>query len=210
MHLSATCPRCPAPTIPAAGSPSCPTHGEVAPLWRPRVASYDALAEHLAHADGFPTYLPWPMAADWRVTDFGVVRGSNGPRATMSAVAGWTDADGPVELLVVSEEAGTGLGARVARTVHSDPGSTIQADRPAVRIRLDSQQVPLWAIPTDDAHEAMETSVLAGEAHGRWLWLVVRPASAVMVLHKDWLLADVSGIGAPLLELAFGGPAPHW
>ncbi|WP_447647083.1 DUF6758 family protein [Nocardioides zeae] len=49
-----------------------------------------------------------------------------------------------------------------------------------------------------------------GEAHGRWLWLVLRPASAILLLRDDWILQDLSGVGPPLVELPFGGDRPVW
>ena len=48
------------------------------------------------------------------------------------------------------------------------------------------------------------------EAGGRWLWVVLRPASAMLLLRDDWILRDVSGLGPPLVELPFGGPRPGW
>ena len=53
-----------------------------------------------------------------------------------------------------------------------------------------------------------DRSVVAGEAHGRWLWIVLRPASAILLLRDDWILRDVSAVGPPLVEMPFGGPAP--
>ena len=54
----------------------------------------------------------------------------------------------------------------------------------------------------------LDRSVFAGEAGGRWLWVVLRPASAMLLLRDDWILRDVSGIGPPLVEMPFGGPRP--
>ena len=48
------------------------------------------------------------------------------------------------------------------------------------------------------------------EADGRWLWLVLRPASAMLLLRDDWILRDVSSVGPPLVEMPFGGPRPVW
>lgn len=203
------CPRCPAPVTDSGGAWTCGDHGGVPPLWRTEEATYDAFAEHLARAGDFPTYLPWPMAAGWRVTDFGVVKGYGRAQATVTGVAGATEYDGPVEMVVVSEEAGVGLGARCAAMVYSDPGHEIAASPPTVWVRIDSQSVPVWAVGLSEDIEA-DRSVVAGEAQGRWLWLVIRPASAIMVLGKELLLSDVSGLGAPLLELDFGGPPPSW
>ena len=53
-------------------------------------------------------------------------------------------------------------------------------------------------------------SVLAGEAAGRWLWIVLRPASALLLLQDEWILRDVSALGPQLLETPFGGPRPGW
>ena len=52
--------------------------------------------------------------------------------------------------------------------------------------------------------------MFAGEAAGRWLWIVLRPASAMLLLRDDWILRDVSGVGPPLLEMPFGGQRPVW
>lgn len=208
--LTAGCPRCPAPVTETAGEWRCVDHGVVPPLWRPASATYEAFAEHLHRSRGFPTYLPWPMSPGWRVTDFGVVTGSRGPVATSTTVVGTSPQDGAVELVVVSEEAGVGLGARCAGTVHSDPGAEIADGPPTVRLRLDSQTVPLWPVSTSDADSRMDRSVVAGEAGGRWLWIVLRPASAVLLFAEERNLSDVSGIGGQLLDLPFGAAPPAW
>ncbi len=83
--------------------------------------------------------------------------------------------------------------------------------QPAVRVRIDSQAVPLWPVSTSRARTSGSTGrSFAGEADGRWLWLVLRPASAMLLLRDDWILRDVSGIGPPLVEMPFGGPRPAW
>lgn len=189
---------------------SCASHGSVPPLWRAAEASYDGFTEHLRRAGEFPTYLPRPLGLGWQVTDFGVVTGVAGVLATVVSFAGVTAQDGPVEVTVVSEEPGTGLGARCAGTVHSDPGAEIGGEAPSLRVRLDSQQVWLWPVSTAGRSESTDRAVAAGEAHGRWLWLVLRPASALFLLRSDWALADVSCVGAPLLEVPFGGPPQSW
>ena len=207
--LSAGCPRCPSPVLERDGTWTCPEHGSVEPLWRPAAASYDAFAAHLVAAGAFPTYLPWPMSPGWHVTDFGVVGATpERPAATMTCCSGTSELDGAVEVMVVSEEPGTGLGARCAGTVGSDPGREVGDGPPAVHIRVGTHDVAMWAVSTSaDGHE-FDRTVLAGEAGGRWLWLVLRPASAVLLLRDSVVLRDVSGIGPPLVELPFGGPPP--
>jgi hypothetical protein len=173
----------------------------------------------LSTAGEFPTYLPWPMSPGWTVSDFAVVGGLHewqSAKATLTCSSGTSALDGPVDVFVVSEESGTGLGARCAGTIHLDPGPEIGVGPPAVRVRIGSQSVPLWSVSTvssvssggDDRE--LDRSVVAGEADGRWLWVVLRPASAILLLRDEWILRDVSGIGPPLVEMPFGGPSPSW
>jgi hypothetical protein len=130
----------------------------------------------------------------------------------MTCSSGTSVLDGPVDVFVVSEESGTGLGSRCAGTPHVDPGSEIGVGPPMVKVRIGSQSVPLWAVSTVSAasDRDLDRSVVAGEALGRWLWIVLRPASAVLLLRDEWILRDVSGIGPPLVEMSFGGPSPSW
>ncbi|GAB2986663.1 DUF6758 family protein [Nocardioides montaniterrae] len=212
----AGCPRCPVPIAEIeADQWACPEHGEVVPLWRPPAATYDGFAGHLERAGSFPTYLPWPLGPGWTVTDFAVVAGSGGARATLTCVSGTSVLDGPVDVLVVSEEPGTGLGARAAGLVRQpwesvDPGGEVGVGTSLVKVRLGARPVGLWSVSTSAADGELDRSVLAGEAEGRWLWLVLRPASAILLLRDDWILRDISASGPQLVTLPFGGPPPPW
>lgn len=210
MALTVACPRCPAPVSRTEAGWVCVEHGGISPLWRPPEASYDDFGEHLLTAGTFPTFLPWPLGPGWSVSDFAVVGADGDTRATMTACSGTSRLDGPVDVMVVSEEVGTGLGARVARTSYDDPGHEIGHGPPSVRVRIDSQVVPLWPVSTSATEGEWDRSVVAGESGGRWLWLVLRPASAILLLRDDWILRDVSRSGPQLVALPFGGPAPVW
>lgn len=210
MPLSVGCPRCPAPVTRVGDDWVCLEHGTTEPLWRPSDPSYIDFADHLRASQSFPTYLPWPLSPGWHVTDFAAVGEPARARATMTCCSGTSALDGPVDVLVVTEEAGTGLGARIAGTVHGDPGADVGHGPPSVRVRIDRQVVPLWPVSTSQANGEWDRSVVAGEALGRWLWLVMRPASAVLLLRDDWILRDASLSGPHLVELPFGGPAPAW
>jgi hypothetical protein len=218
-QLAPGCPRCPTPVarVGEAGGWSCPDHGTVRPLWRPAEASYDGFVAHLDQADGFPTYLPWPLSPGWEVTDFAVVGDERGATATLTCVSGPSELDGPVDVLLVAEEAGVGLGARCAGTTGGDPGEEASDGPSPVRLRIGSQPVPLWPVASwghelgDGEHAGeWDRSVMIGEAAGRWLWLVLRPASAILLLHEEWQLRDVSGLGMALVEVPFGGPHTRW
>lgn len=192
------------------GALACAGHGPVPPLWRPVTATYDDFAEVLRRSPGFPTYLPWPMSPGWSVSDFGLVEDAGEVHATVTCCSGSSPLDGPVDVLVVAEEPGTGLGGRCAGLAVADPGPLLGDGPATVRVRVGSQSVPLWPVSTSDADGDLDRSVLAGEAGGRWLWMVLRPASAVLLLRDDWILGDVSDIGAPLLDTPFGGTPPAW
>ncbi len=211
MSLSAWCPRCRERLIAGRGGPACPLHGAQLPLWRPDEVSYVAFTDHLRTAEGFPTYLPWPMGSGWRVSDFGVVAAPEGrPVATVTCSTGTTGPDGRVDVLVVAEEVGVGLGGRCAGLERSDPGDGFGHGQPFVRIRIGSQAVPLWPVSTSGATGDLDRSVLAGEAEGRWLWIVLLPASAMLLMKDEWILRDVSGDGPHLLAMPIEGLGPVW
>ena len=213
MSLVAGCPRCRAAVPLVDGTPRCPVHGVVSrTLWRPEddaEISYDVFVDHLGTAGTFPTYLPWPMSPGWSVTDFAVAADDR-TWATATCVSGTSELDGPVDVFVVAEEPGTGLGARCAGIDSSDPGREVGDGQPTVRVRIGSQSVSLWAVSTASSDDLFDRSVFVGEANGRWLWLVLRPASAMLLLRDDWILRDVSSVGPPLVEMPFGGPRPVW
>lgn len=208
--LHAGCPRCGLPLTEAGATSACPEHGQTPPLWRPHEASYATFVRHLEEAADFPTYLPWPMGPGWQVSDFGVVvQAGSAARATVSCVSGSSALDGPVDVIVVSEEPGIGVGARAARLDHLDPPD-IGEGPPAVKVRLGPGTVPLWAVSTSEADDEFDRVVMVGEATGRWLWLVLRPASAMLLLRDEWILRDASELAAPMIEMNFGGPPPVW
>lgn len=209
--LVAGCPRCTSVVTQWQGKWACDDHGPTAPLWRPPEATYEDFADHLRRTPTFPTYLPWPLGPGWRVSDFALVgEESQDAVATLTCASGVSALDGPVEVLVVAEEPGVGLGARCAGTSAADPGEEIGRGSPDVRVRIGYQSVPLWTVSTSASDDRFDRSVIAGEAYGRWLWIVLRPASAILLLRDDWILKDVSGLGPPLVELPFGGDRPGW
>jgi hypothetical protein len=225
VPLAASCPRCTSPVTGEGASFACTLHGPIDPLWRPSEVDYDAFAELVGRIDDIPTYLPWPMSPGWSISDFGCVGGDGRVRATVTTTVGTSDLDGEVEVTIVSEDPGIGLGARCAGTSYDDPGPQISNGPPSIHVRAGGRAVPMWLVD-DHGHapgpereltvaqltdgEVLARAVFAGEADGRWLWLVMRPASAALLLHDDWLLADVTGFGPEALEMPFGGPRPAW
>ena len=217
MVLQAACPRCPAEVTGSGSEWTCPLHGATSPLWRTTRSEYDDLVAHLELARPLPTWLPWPVPPGWHLTDFGCVTDPDrAATAVFTTCSGPSELDGVVEVTVVTEEPGVGLGARIAQVTHTDPGREAVDGAPAARIRVDEVAVSLWPVPTTVAEldgpaaeaSLLDRSVLVGEAGGRWLWLVLRPAPAALLLHAKWLLHDVSALGPALVDLPFG-QAPH-
>ena len=181
------------------------------PLWRPTVADYDRFAEYVGSAEGMPIFMPWPLSPGWTVTDFGCVSApGRDARATFVTCTGASDPDGVVEVSVISEEPGVGLGARCAGLLRSDPGSEIGDGPPHAKVRIDGHPVSLWSVLTSDVDVAFDRSVFAGEAEGRWLWLVLRPASAALLLKDEWILLNIADLGPELIDLPFGDSPPAW
>jgi len=211
MRLAPGCPRCSADVSGSDDSWECPVHGWTVPLWRAVEPEYDAFAEYLVLARQLPTWLPWPMPPGWQVTDFGCV-GLEGaePRAGFVSCAGPSELDGVVEVTVVTEEPGVGLGSRCAGVTHTDPGPETVAAPPAARLRVGGASVPMWAVSTTDGGGELDRSVLAGESQGRWMWLVLRPASAALLLQDMSGLLDVSDLGPELVALPFGSVPRSW
>lgn len=211
MALVSWCPRCPSPVAGGPGGYACDTHGPVIPLWRALETDYHAFTQVVDLARAMPTYVPWPQSPGWSVVDAACVAdGAGTTLATMTATVGSSSLDGEMSVSVVSEEPGVGLGARVAGLEALDPGSVVAVGPPTVHVRVAGRPVALWQLPSGDADDLLARSVFAGEADGRWMWLVLRPASAALLLRDEWLLADAAGFGPEAVEMAFGGPAPAW
>lgn len=210
------CPRCPAVLVADhEGGWRCEEHGDVPPLWRPAENGYAAFVDHLSASGEHPTLLPWPLGPAWTVSDHARVGGRSGhdrgrTLATLTCCSGPSALDGPVDALVVVEEPGIGLGARCSGLGEHAPGAELGRRSPTARVRLGSQAVPLWALSTSGSAAELDRSVLVGEAGGRWLWLVLRPASAILMLRGDWVLRDARELGPMLVEVTFGGPRPPW
>jgi hypothetical protein len=193
------------------GAYRCEDHGEITPLWRPDVPDYVGFGEHVRRAGSMPTFAPWPLPPGWSVTDFGCVAAPDrDARACFVTCSGPSDLDGVVELSVVSEEPGVGLGARCAGLMRTDPGAEIGDGPPHAKVRIDGHPISLWSVLTSDADADFDRSVFAGEALGRWLWLVFRPASAGLLLKDEWIVMDISGLGPELIDLPFGGHPQAW
>ena len=205
MKGRATCPRCGGEVRPPgvwSSRWSCRIHGDVYPL-QPVTAPSARLARQLGERSAVPLWLSWPMPRGWVV---GAILHAgdevSGVRATGVVTSGPNPMGGPADLMFVAEEPGVGLGARFAGVEGADPGAAVQQE-PHAKLEVESRPVPLWWVdcPGDRA-------VYVGQWRGRWLWAVLRPQSAGVMLLEDLPVADLRDLGHEADLLPYGTPPP--
>jgi hypothetical protein len=205
MRPHPTCPRC-GGALQAPGLWSsawqCARHGAVLPYTVATRMSADAL-EHVRRQARVPLWAPWPLPPSWLVTGLGWAGDDRtGARATVLACSGPSPLGGPADLLLVSEEPGVGLGCRYGGLPGTDPGAGFDLGAPDAKVEAASHPTALWALPTE-----ADCAVFAGEAKGLWLWAIVWPASAGILLYDSLVLTDLRD--APEADFAFGGVTPR-
>jgi len=205
MKTAPTCPRCGGPVHePSAWSSAwqCDVHGEVHPLRMVHSPSVEGLEGMLRGAE-VPVWLPWPLPKGWLVTGFaGAGDERSGMRGCMVALSGPNPVGGPGEMLLISEEPGVGLGAGCAGLNEPDPGSDFAASSPHASVRYGNHEFPLWHV------EAPDRAAFAGEVMANWLWLILWPDTAGMLLVEPLELRDLRDPGQDL-DLPFGAPSPR-
>lgn len=204
MTAAATCPRCQetldAPTL-MHSDWRCRTHGSVAP-YQVRTPASAAMAAQIAARSRVPVWTPSPLPPGWTVTGFGHAGDDrSGHQATVVACTGPSPVGGPVDLHVIAEELGTGLGARYAGTTDDAVGPAL-ATASSRRLRADGHSCALWRVPTPDDRVGY-----VGEAAGVWLWLVLWPSDGDLVLVDGVEMADLRQASCEHLE--FGAPGPY-
>ncbi len=203
MSAPVTCPRC-SGALRAPGLMSsdwtCDVHGRVAPYRR---VSVEALGTVTAAAT-VPVWSPLPLLLGWTLTGLGRCGDERtGATATVVAVSGPSPLGGPADLLLVAEEPGVGLGARLAGLDGLDPGECA-VGAPDAKILAAGHPTPLWRCTA-----AEDRSAFVGEASGVWLWAVLWPAAAELVLLEHVELHDLRHDAHAALQLPVGAPCPR-
>jgi hypothetical protein len=199
------CPRCGDPVAaPSAWSSSwrCAQHGGVAPLRQLRSLSSDGVAGLVRDA-AVPVMLPWPLPGGWLLTGFAAAGDErSGTRACAVALSGPNPGGGPGEMLLISEELGIGLGAHCAGLAGTDPGDGFPDCLPQAQVEFGNHEFPLWHIDTPGR------AAFAGEVMGSWLWIVLWPDTAGLLLVQPMRLLDLRDPGQEL-DLPFGARSPR-
>jgi hypothetical protein len=202
MRTAPTCPRCRRPLAPSGPSSrawTCVAHGEVSPLRPARGPCREGL-EDVRSAARVPIWVPWPPPPGWLVAGFADTGDdSSGTSAVAVALSGQDPLGGsPADLVLVAEEPGTGLGASFAGLSGPDPGPGFDRSAPDAKVQIDGHPVPMWAVGGENA-------AFAGEALGNWLWAVLWPSSAGVLMLEDLTLCDLREVD---IDLPYGPFSP--
>ena len=90
-------------------------------------------------------------------------------------------------------------GARIAGTLHDDPGTEVGQGQPSVRVRIDSKSIALWPVSTSSAFGEWDRSVVATQdvagghvrpgLHGGRL---AEDGEALVAQHRDSLQSQIA------------------
>lgn len=212
MRAEPTCPRCAGPLHePGLWSSdwSCDVHGAVLPRQPARLPGPDGLAAVLRETR-VPVWTPWPLPLGWLVTGFATVGDDrSGARATAVAVSGPGLLSGPADMVLIAEEPGIGLGAYFAGLERADPGEVCDGSPPHVKLDVSGpsgtygHSLPMWAV---DGRP--DRAVHVGEAMGNWLWAVLWPADAGVLMLDRQNLLDLREPGMTI-DLPYGAFSPR-
>ena len=178
----------------------CEDHGAVQPLHvLPRLGP-EVLGQQAAKAK-VPLWSPLPLLAGWTATGLAVVGDDrSGLTATALALSGPSPLGGPADLVLVAEEPGTGLGARYAGAGEVD-AERVLAGASEAKVEAAGHPTALWRCPS-----AEDRVAFVGEALGVWLYAVLWPPEAELVLLEHVVLHDLRHEAHAGLDLPLGAP----
>jgi hypothetical protein len=182
----------------------CEHHGEVRPYVPAGQISPDGIAM-VARLAAVPVWVPHPMMTGWVVTGIGSCGDDRtGAGATVICCSGPGPLGGPADLVLIAEEPAIGLGAGFAGIDGTDPG---ELTGPAAgKLAADGHPTPLWQV----VGGYVDRVSFVGEASGIWLWAILWPSSAGLILLDDLSLADVRVAGPAAYEmLGYGAESPR-
>ncbi len=191
---------------------TCPVHGATAPL-HPAVLGTEEAFRGLGPRSQVPLWLPWPLPTSWLVSgvrtagdehtgSVATVVACSGPNPLPAAHVEGLDDARSADLLLIAEQPGVGLGAHLAGLRDVDPGTAAGNGAPHLKLVAAGHETPLWAV------EAEGVAAYVGEASGVWLWVVVWPERAAVVLLEQFELRDARDPGY-LLDMPHGALSPR-
>lgn len=211
MSATTSCPRCSGPLRPPGLMSSeweCAVHGAVAP-YAPLVRPTSESVAQLLARSRVPVWAPLPFLPGWSISGLAAAGDERtGPRATAVALYGPSPLGGPADLVLVAEEPGIGLGARLSGGGASDAdladADALVRRTPDAKVMAAGHATPLWSCPA-----AEDRVAFVGEALGVWFRAVLWPPEAELVLLEHVELHDLRHEAHAQLELPVGPPSPR-
>jgi hypothetical protein len=181
----------------------CERHGAVPPLHVVARPTVEALHK-VASSSGVPLWVPLPLLPGWTLTGLATAGDErSAAKATVVALSGPSPLGGPADMLLIAEEPAVGLGARFAGLDEIDPGPTV-AGPPEAKLEAAGHPTALWRSPSAD-----DRAAFVGEAMGVWLWAVLWPPAAELVLLEHVVLHDLRAVAHESVDLPVGAPSPR-
>ena len=153
----------------------------------------------LLRTAGVPVWLPWPLPAGWFLAGFAWAWVMSAPvsaparwrcRARTRSAAPLTWWSSPRNRVSAWARDGPGLDS-------VDPGAGFATAPPVATASFGKHDFALWQVDSPDL------AVFAGEIKGYWLWLVLWPETAGVLLVEPIALRDLRDPGQDL-DLPFG------
>jgi hypothetical protein len=110
----------------------------------------------------------------------------SGARATVISLTGPSPLGGPAELMIVAEEPGVGLGARHSGLQEPDPGAGFGEGVPDAKVIAADHPTAMWNLAG-----AEDRAVFVGEAKAAWMWAIVWPAPAGVLMYDELSVIDL-------------------
>lgn len=179
----------------------CANHGSVPPYTVVSRAGLEAV-EHVLNRAKVPVWMAHGLSAGWVCSGFGYAGDDrDGARAVVTGLSGPSPLGGAADILLVAEEPGIGLGARHAGLAGPDPGLNCDT-APDAKVEIAGHPTALWSLPV-----SRDCAAFVGEAKGLWLWAIICPAAAGVLMYDALSLEDLRD-GFAEAELAFGSVSP--
>jgi hypothetical protein len=149
-------------------------------------------------------WVPWPLPTAWVITGYAHAGDDRtGGVATVVGCSGPAPLGGAADLVLVAESPGVGLGARLAGLPGADPGDGFDDGPPHAKLDAAGHPTAMWNVDAGPGR-----AVYVGEAKAAWIWLILWPSEAGVLLLENLGLDDlvdrIDGI-----EMPYGAVMPR-
>jgi hypothetical protein len=146
----------------------------------------DAL-DHVVKRAKVPVWMPQGLPYGWVCSGVAYAGDErSGARATVICLSGPSPLGGPADLMLVAEEPGIGLGARHAGLSEPDPGHGFGSGAPDAKVVAADHPTAMWNVAGVE-----DRAVFVGEAKAAWMWAIVWPETAGVLMYDGISVIDL-------------------